>query len=83
MAELVVSAWQRLHARRPELAETIRQRAEMMAERIDAVLDRLPGSWSDQIHVPDFSRNQDIATDRPDPSNGWQRNFSRGELKPD
>ena len=67
VAELVVGAWQRLHARRPELAETIRQRAEAMATRIDAALDRVPGSWTDRLHVPDFSEPDPSVADRPDP----------------
>ena len=78
VAELVVGAWQKLHARRPELAENIRHRAQAMAERIDAVLDRMPGSWSDQIHVPDFSPNQNIAADRPDPFDRLAKEAQRG-----
>ncbi|MEO3416490.1 hypothetical protein AAFO92_17705 [Roseovarius sp. CAU 1744] len=67
VAELVVGAWQRLHARRPDLAETIRQRAEAMAVRIDAALDRMPGKWADGVHVPDFSKPDPAEADRPDP----------------
>ncbi len=47
--------------------ETWRKRAEEMARRIDKFLDSMPGRWSDQIHVPDFSPDQDIAAGRPDP----------------
>ena len=67
VAELVVGGWRRLHARRPELAENIRKRAEAMAIRIDAVLDRLPGKWTDGLYVPDFSQPEHNAEERPDP----------------
>ena len=78
VAELVVAGWQRLHKYRPELAETVRKRAEEMAQRIDSFLDCLPGRWSYQIHVPDFSRDQDIAAGRPDPFDRLMKEAQQG-----
>ena len=78
VAELVVGAWQKLRARRPELAETIRQRAELMATRIDAALDRVPGSWTDGLHVPDFSEADTAIGDRPDPFDRLAKEAQRG-----
>ena len=78
VAELVVGAWQRLHARRPELAETLRQRAEATATRIDAALDRVPGSWTDGLHVPDFSAPDPEVENRPDPFERLANEAQRG-----
>lgn len=78
VAELVVNLWQRLHARRPELAETIRQRADKMASRIDTALDRVPGSWTDSLHVPDFSEPERAVADRPDPFDRLAKEAQRG-----
>lgn len=78
VAELVVGAWQRLRLRRPELAETIRQRAEAAALRIDAALDRVPGSWTDGLHVPDFSEPDPAVANRPDPFDRLAKEAQRG-----
>ncbi len=78
VAELVVGAWQRLRLRRPELAETIRQRAEATAVRIDAALDRVPGSWTDGLHVPDFSEPDPAVANRPDPFDRLAEEAQRG-----
>lgn len=70
VAEIVVGAWRRLAARRPELAENIRQRAEAGAGRIDAFIDRLPAKWTEGLYVPDFSRpaaEDEDMTDDVDP----------------
>lgn len=67
VAELVVTNWKRLRARRPELAETIRLRAVATAKRIDAVLDRLPEKWTDGLHVPDFAPPENELDNLPDP----------------
>lgn len=67
VAELVVSFWRRLQARKPEFAEDLRARAERMAVRIDAVLDRLPDKWTSGIYLPDFSRPTETPDDLPDP----------------
>ena len=67
VAELVVTNWRRLHARKPEFAENLRARAEAMAIRIDAFLDRLPEKWTDGLYVPDFSRSDQKDADLPDP----------------
>ncbi|WP_420556778.1 hypothetical protein [Roseovarius sp.] len=65
--EILGGAWQRLHARKPELAERIRQRADRFAERFDRVLDRLPEAWADRLALPDFSASATADADRPDP----------------
>lgn len=65
--EILGGAWQRLHARKPELAERIRQRADLFAERFDRVLDRLPEAWADRLALPDFSASATTDTDKPDP----------------
>lgn len=67
VAEIVIAGWKRLHARRPELAEHLRQRAEAVAERIDACLDQLPEKWTDGIYVPDLSLPDPEEANRPDP----------------
>ena len=67
VAELVVHVWNKIHARRPELAETLRHRAEAMAVRIDAFLDRSSWAWTDRVHVPDLSKPDPEADTRPDP----------------
>ena len=67
VAELVVNNWKRLRARRPELAETIRLRAGVMAGRIDAFLDRLPEKWTEGLHVPDFAPPENELDNLPDP----------------
>ena len=48
-------------------AQAESERAEAMAVRIDAALDRMPGKWADGVHVPDFSRPDPAEADRPDP----------------
>lgn len=78
VAEIVVGAWQKLRVRKPELAETFRQRAEATALRVDAALDRLPGSWTDGVHVPDFSKPDATVADRPDPFDRLAREAQRG-----
>ncbi len=65
--EIIGGAWQRLHARKPELAERIRQRADRFAEKFDRVLDWLPDSWAERLALPDFSGAQEGEDDRPDP----------------
>lgn len=70
VAELVSNGWQRLRARRPELAETIRQKADRMALRVDKLLDRLPTKWTENLYLPDFSQpveKPDEFEARPDP----------------
>ncbi|QFT98720.1 hypothetical protein FIU85_15510 [Roseovarius sp. THAF8] len=65
--EILGGAWQRLHARKPELAERIRQRADRFAERFDRVLDRLPEAWADRLALPDFSASATTDAEKPDP----------------
>ena len=65
--EIVGGAWQRLHARKPELAERVRHRADRFAEKFDRLLDRLPDSWAERLALPDFSGAQEGDDDRPDP----------------
>ncbi|QFT91841.1 hypothetical protein FIU86_03240 [Roseovarius sp. THAF9] len=65
--EIIGGAWQRLHARKPELAERIRQRADRFAEKFDRVLDWLPDSWAERLALPDFSGADQSDDDRPDP----------------
>lgn len=65
--EILGGAWQRLHARRPELAERVRQRADRFAEKFDRVLDRLPDAWAERLALPDFSNPSEADEDKPDP----------------
>lgn len=54
----------------PERAERFRVRLDGLALRCDALLDRLPGRWTDGVHLPDFSReamNDPSETDWPEP----------------
>lgn len=78
VAELVVHGWQRLNMRNPELAEALRQRAETTALRIDAFLDRVPGTWTDNLHVPDFSKPDPEVRNRPDPFDRLAKEAQRG-----
>jgi hypothetical protein len=59
-----------LDARNPARAERLRLRADGLAMRIDALLDRLPDRWTEGLYMPDLSRAalipQDMS-DRPDP----------------
>ena len=65
--EIIAGAWQRLHSRKPELAERVRQRADRFAERFDRVLDWLPDAWAERLALPDFSGADPSDDDRPDP----------------
>lgn len=65
--EIIGGAWQRLHARKPELADRVRQRADRFAEKFDRMLDWLPDSWADRLALPDFSAQAEAEEDRPDP----------------
>lgn len=65
--EILGGAWQRLHARRPDLAERLRVKADRFAEKFDRVLDRLPEAWADRLALPDFSTLGQEEDDRPDP----------------
>ncbi|MFU1477446.1 hypothetical protein ACM25N_06955 [Roseovarius sp. C7] len=59
-----------LKARRPDRAETLRQRMDRLAERVDGWLDRLPNSWAERLALPDFSASAldpDDTGDLPDP----------------
>ncbi|SLN41724.1 hypothetical protein PEL8287_02099 [Roseovarius litorisediminis] len=70
VAELLVGLWQRIDRRNPKLAESIRQRAEAGAERIDAFMDRLPAKWTEGYQSPDFSRLAEpdpVSQDQLDP----------------
>ena len=56
--------------RRPERAEKLRRRADALAMKFDAILDRLPGRWAEVLSLPDFSRSAldpDNDDERPDP----------------
>jgi len=56
--------------RRPERAEKLRRRADALAMKFDAILDRLPGRWAEVLSLPDFSRSAldpDSDDERPDP----------------
>lgn len=64
--EILGGAWRRLHERRPELAERVRQRADRFAERFDRFLDLLPEAWAERLALPDFSPEPED-DDRPDP----------------
>ncbi len=67
-AELCVAGWQRFAARWPGRAEALRRRADAMALKWDAVLDRLPEAWADRLALPDLSgRGQGLPDDAPDP----------------
>ncbi|MGK7753983.1 MULTISPECIES: hypothetical protein [unclassified Roseovarius] len=65
--EIIGGAWHRLHARNPELAERVRQRADRFAEKFDRLLDWLPASWAERLALPDFSGADDPDENRPDP----------------
>jgi hypothetical protein len=65
--EIIGGAWQRLHARKPELADRVRQRADRFAEKFDRVLDWLPASWADRLALPDFSAQAEAEENLPDP----------------
>ena len=59
-----------LDARSPARAEQLRLRADRLAIRIDALLDRLPDRWTEGLYMPDLSRAALIPQDlneRPDP----------------
>jgi len=59
-----------LDARNPERAERMRDRADRLAMRLDALLDRLPERWTEGLYMPDFSRASlmgDGLDGRPDP----------------
>ncbi|MEB8387327.1 hypothetical protein OO012_08815 [Rhodobacteraceae bacterium KMM 6894] len=59
-----------LDARNPARAERLRLRADGLAMRIDALLDRLPDRWTEGLYMPDLSRAALIPQelgDRPDP----------------
>ncbi|MFN3210814.1 MAG: hypothetical protein ACE369_17790 [Roseovarius sp.] len=65
--EILVNAWLRLQARRPELAERVRLRADRFAEGFDRVLDRLPEAWAERLALPDFTAHTQMDEDAPDP----------------
>lgn len=65
--EIISAGWHRLHARRPEMAERLRARADVFAERFDHVLDWLPESWADRLALPDFSGTSHHQDNAPDP----------------
>ena len=65
--EILGGAWQRLHARKPDLAQRIRPRADRFAEKFDRLLDWLPDSWAERLALPAFSGAQEGDDDRPDP----------------
>jgi len=59
-----------LNLRNPERAERVRDRADRLAMRLDALLDRLPERWTDGLYMPDFSRASltgETLDARPDP----------------
>ncbi|MCZ4353709.1 hypothetical protein O4H61_14415 [Roseovarius aestuarii] len=70
IGERVLQMFLWLNARNPDRAERLRQRADGLAMRVDALLDRLPERWTEGLYMPDLSRAalipQDM-DDRPDP----------------
>ena len=67
-AELWAAGWQRFCARWPDRAEAVRRRADALALKWDAVLDRLPEAWADRLGLPDLSgHGQSAPEDAPDP----------------
>ena len=70
MAEGFIRFYVWLDARNPARAERIRDRADRLAMRLDALLDRLPERWTEGLYMPDFSRASlmgDGLDDLPDP----------------
>ncbi len=60
-SEMWQNVFGRYAKRYPERAERLRARADKMAMRLDAILDRLPEKWTAGLYLPDFSR----ASERP------------------
>lgn len=65
--EICAGLWARFEARAPKRAERLRRRADVFAERIDRVLDRLPEHWAERLALPDFSAPPPDTPVRPDP----------------
>ena len=68
--EILSARWMRFAERRPAMAEGFRRRADGMALRWDAILDRLPEKWAGRLALPDFSdagADQMKLDDAPDP----------------
>lgn len=70
LAELITPLRARLAARYPDKAAEIRRRAQIGADRVEALLEKLPARWREGIYLPDLGRSgDDIAglESRPDP----------------
>ena len=80
VTEIVATRWYKLRERRPALAERLRQRADKIALRIDAVLDRLPEKWTNGLYLPDLSEAALLGAqdDRPDPFDRLAKEIQHG-----
>lgn len=58
VAELLTPIRQKLAARYPEKAETMRRRAQAGADRLESWIERLPARWRDGIYLPDLGRSE-------------------------
>ena len=73
LSALTVGGYRRLAWRRPELAEALRRGADHLAAGLDAILDRLPGSWVRGLYPPDLSAPADLATTLETGPEGFDR----------
>lgn len=44
----------RFEAKQPDRAREVRVRADALANKVEAALDKMPGTWADDIYLPDF-----------------------------
>ena len=73
MVGALIGIYRWMHPKWPDRAESYRARLDRMALACDAVLDRLPGAWTEDVYLPDFSRENLI----PGLSDPWPEPFDR------
>lgn len=81
LSEMFVRFYLWLNQRNPARAERVRDRADRLAMRLDALLDRLPEGWTEGLYMPDFSRASltgEALDDRPDPFDRIAAEAQRG-----